>query len=79
MTFSRCSWSVHSFLPWIVGLPHTVHLARLLAPAERNADMAFFLPAYVFLADARTVAANSCGISFAGIKSLLISLVGIER
>jgi hypothetical protein len=45
-----------------------MHLERALAPALRKADIALFLPAKVFLTDARTVTAKRLGISLAGIR-----------
>jgi len=47
-----------------------MHFDRFLAPADKNADIALFLPPNAFLADARAVTANNGGISFAGINNL---------
>jgi hypothetical protein len=51
-------------------LQSIIHFERVLAPAVRNADIALFLPANVFLTEARAVAVKRLGMSFAGIRSL---------
>lgn len=56
-----------------------IHFDRVFAPAVRNADIGVFFPARVFLADARAVAVNSPGTSFAGINSLMLETKDAEN
>lgn len=52
-----------------------MHLERFFAPAVRNADMALFFPARVLRTEARAVAANMPGRSFAGTSNLLVTMM----